>query len=168
MNITFHRSPHFPFYLALAGGFGLTGGGVLLASVLQLAVCPLCVIQRMLYLSIGLCGIFGLLLGRVRAIRAGLLVLMVAAAGTGVFVAGFQTWLQRFAQFASCAADYPWWAEMVDWAGERVPLLFHANGSCSDPAWKLIGLSIAEWSLAAFSTLLAIFVYSLFKSLVKR
>jgi protein dithiol:quinone oxidoreductase len=168
MNFTLHRSPRFPFYLALAAGFGLTAGAVLLASVLHLAACPLCIIQRMLTLTIGLWGIFGLLFGHIRAARAGLLALMVAAAGTGVFVAGFQTWLQRFAPFASCAADYPWWAEMVDWAGERVPLLFYANGSCSDPAWKLLGLSMAEWSLTAFSTLLVIFSYYLFKSLVKR
>ena len=168
MNFTFHRSPRFPFFLGLAVGFGLTTGAVLLASVLQLAACPLCIIQRMLYLSIGLCGIFGLLLEHVRAIRATLLALMAVAAGTGVFVAGFQTWLQRFESFASCAADYPWWAEMVDWAGERVPLLFHASGSCSDSTWKLIGLSMAEWSLVAFFTLLVVFAYSLFKTLVKR
>lgn len=168
MNSSFFRSPRFPFYLALAAGFGLTCGGALLAYTLRLAACPLCIIQRMLYLSIGLCGIAGLLFGQLRGIRAALLALMTTAAGSGVFVAGFQTWLQRFAQSASCAADYPWWEAMVDWAGERVPFLFRASGSCSDPAWKLLGLSIAEWSLTVFSTLLAAFVYALFKALTTR
>jgi len=166
--MNFYRSPRFPFYLALAVGIGLTCCGALLAYALRLAACPLCIIQRMLYLSLGLCGIAGILFGQMRGIRVLLLSLMTVAAGTGVFVAGFQTWLQRFARFASCAADYPWWEAMVDWAGERVPFLFHASGSCSDPAWKLLGLSIAEWSLAAFSGLLVVFVYALFKSLAKQ
>ncbi len=162
-----YRSPRFPFYLALAVGIGLTCGGALLAFTLRIAACPLCIVQRMLYLSIGLCGIVGLLFGQGRGIRAALLALMSAAAGTGVFVAGFQTWLQHFARFASCATDYPWWEALVDWAGERVPFLFHASGSCSDPAWKLLGLSIAEWSLGVFSVLLGVFVYALFKTLAK-
>ena len=168
MKFAFLRSPRLPFYLALAVGLGLTGGGVLMAEMLRLAACPLCIIQRMLYLSMALFAVFGLLLAKWRAARVVVLLLISMAAATGVFVAGFQTWLQRFARFASCAADYPWWEQLVDWAGEHWPLLFRASGLCSDPAWRFLGLSIAEWSLAIFSSLLAFFVYSLFKSLSRR
>ncbi|MFA7239302.1 MAG: disulfide bond formation protein B [Sulfuricellaceae bacterium] len=168
MKFAFLRSARFPFYLALASGLGLTACGVLMAETMRLAACPLCIIQRMLYLSIAAFALFGLLLANRRGARAGVLLLMSLTAATGVFVAGFQTWLQRFARFASCAADYPWWEQLVDWAGERWPLLFHASGVCSDPAWKFLGLSIAEWSLAIFSSLLVFFAYSLFKTLVRR
>lgn len=168
MAVSFFRSSRFPYFLALAAGLGLTASGIVLAETLRLAACPLCIIQRMLYLSIGLCGVFGLLLGQRRGVRAALLALMALAAGTGVFVAGFQTWLQRFRQFASCAADYPWWEEMVDWAGERVPLLFRASGSCSDAAWRLLGLSIAEWSLVVFASLLIFFLHALYGSISRR
>lgn len=168
MKFAFLRSSRFPFYLALAVGLGLTGGGVLMAEMLRLAACPLCILQRMLYLSIAAFALLGLLLANRRAARAVVLLLMSLAAATGVFIAGFQTWLQRFARFASCAADYPWWEQLVDWAGERWPLLFRASGLCSDPAWKFLGMSIAEWSLTIFTALLLFFSYSLFKSLSRR
>jgi disulfide bond formation protein DsbB len=56
-----------------------------------------------------------------------------------------------------------WWELLVDWAGERVPLLFTASGLCSDPGWKFIGLSIAEWSLLAFSFLTLSSLYALLR-----
>lgn len=163
MNPAFFRSARFPFYLALAAGLGLAGCGVLMTELLRLAACPLCIIQRMLYLSIAAFALLGLLLARRRLARVAVLLFMSLAAATGVFVAGYQTWLQRFAPFASCAVDYPWWEQLVDSAGERWPLLFRASGLCSDPAWKFLGLSIAEWSLTIFTSLLVFFVYSLFK-----
>jgi disulfide bond formation protein DsbB len=52
---------------------------------------------------------------------------------------------------------------MVDWAGERLPMLFEANGLCSDPAWKFLSLSIADWSLAVFSGLFLFALYALFR-----
>ncbi len=165
MRFAFLRSPRFPFVFAFAVGFGLTGFGVILTQLLSLSPCPLCIIQRMLYLFIGAVGLLGLLAARGRWSCAALLFLMAAGAATGVFVAGYQTWLQRFVRFASCGADYPWWEALVDWAGERVPLLFQATGSCADKAWSLLGFSLAELSLAVFVSLLTYFTYSLVKAL---
>lgn len=160
----FILAPRFPFFLAVAAGFGLTGFGVVLTEVMHLSPCPLCIIQRMLYLLVGFLGIAGLIVGTGgRASRMILLFLLAIPAGTGAFVAGYQTWLQRYVHFASCGADYPWWEEMVDWAGERVPLLFRATGSCVEIAWSFLGFSIADWSFTIFSTLLACFSYLLFK-----
>ncbi|MDO9601355.1 MAG: disulfide bond formation protein B, partial [Rhodocyclaceae bacterium] len=35
-------------------GLALVGGGVVLAQTLNLAACPLCILQRMLYLLLGI------------------------------------------------------------------------------------------------------------------
>ena len=168
MNFAFLRSSRFSFYLALAVGLGLTGGSVVATEILHLTPCPLCIIQRMLYLSMALVALPGLLLAKWRPGRAIVLLILAAAAATGVFVAGYQTWLQRFAPLAPCSSDYPWWERLVDWADERCPLLFHVSGVCSDPGWKFLGLAIVEWSLIFFSSLLIFFAYSLFKSLSRR
>lgn len=141
-----------PFLLIAAVCLSLVGGGVAMAQLLNLAACPLCIVQRMLYLLLAVVGIVGALLAPTQARRpvaAG----MAALAATGTFVAGYQVWIQRFARDTKCAADAPWWEQLVDWAGEKVPLLFQANGLCSDPAWKFLGLSIAEWSLIVFTGL---------------
>jgi len=91
-----------------------------------------------------------------------MLTTMLAAAGTGIFVAGYQVWIQRFAPDTSCSGRMTWWEELVDWAGDQVPLLFKASGLCSDPAWKFLGLSIADWSLGFFTLLFCVAVYGFF------
>ena len=91
--------------------------------------------------------------------------LNVALAGTGVFVAGYQVWLQRFATDVSCTANAPWWEEFVYWAGEKVPALFEATGLCSEAGWKFLGLAIADWSLLAFSGLLILTLVALAQTL---
>jgi disulfide bond formation protein DsbB len=56
-----------------------------------------------------------------------------------------------------------WWEELVDWAGDQVPILFRASGLCSDPAWKFLGLSIADWSLGMFALLLLLAAHTLLR-----
>lgn len=155
-------NPQTPFAVALALSLSLVGGGVLLAELLRLAACPLCVIQRMLYLSIAVTAGIGLLvtarpLGRTLAALA---MTGIAAAGAGV--AGYQVWIQRFAPTTTCGSDMPWWEQLVEWAAQLSPLLFRPNGLCSDPAWKLLGLSIAEWSLLCFTFLLLLGLHVLY------
>lgn len=132
---------------------GLVGGGVLLAQTMNLAACPLCVLQRMLYLLLAAeAAVAWALLRPPRPIRLAALAMAVTAA-TGAGIAAYQTWLQRFAKGVSCTADQPWWEHFVNWAGSRFPLLFEASGLCSEAGWKLLGLSIAEWSLLAFGAM---------------
>lgn len=136
---------------------GLVAGGVVLAQTMNLAACPLCVLQRMLYLLLGLEAIAAWLLAG--SARSGALPrrtaasIMAATAATGAGIAAYQTWLQRFAKGVSCTADQPWWEQFVNWAGSQWPLLFEASGLCSEAGWKFLGLSIAEWSLVAFTSM---------------
>jgi len=155
-------SPRFPYVTALMVGLGMVGGGVILAQLLRLAACPLCILQRMLYLALALAAAIGLLVFTHPVWRRLAALLMTASAATGVFVAGYQTYIQRFAQDTQCSQAV-WWETLVDWAGEIAPLLFYASGLCSDPAWKFIGLSIAEWSLVAFSMLTLISLQALLR-----
>ena len=157
-------TPNLIFVLTFLAGSGLVGGGLYLAKTLNLAACPLCIIQRMLYLALALASLLALTLpGRFGRFLASLL--NVALAGTGVFVAGYQVWLQRFATDVSCTANAPWWEEFVYWAGEKVPALFEATGLCSEAGWKFLGLAIADWSLLAFSGLLILSLVALAQTL---
>lgn len=150
-------SPRLPFVAVCVISLSLVSGGIAMGQLLNLAACPLCIIQRMLYMLLGLTagiGIFAIAGRRLVALA------MAVLAGTGVFVAGYQVWIQRFARDTRCAVDSPWWERMVDWAGEQAPLLFQPNGLCSDPAWKVLGLSIADWSLLAFTVALLVALYT--------
>lgn len=152
-----------PFLFVLAASLGLVLGGVALAELLRLAACPLCIIQRTLYLVLAIFAALGLAVHtRPLAPRFAALA-MVLTAATGIFVAGYQVWIQRFAPSTNCSPYPTWWEEMVERAGEVVPILFKASGLCSDPAWKFLGLSIAEWSLAWFALFLLVALYALMR-----
>jgi protein dithiol:quinone oxidoreductase len=150
----------FPFVLGSVVSLSLVVGGVLMARFMNLAACPLCIWQRIFYLLFALLSSIGLVGANHRAIRIVSGLLMAAAAAAGAGVAGYQVWIQRFAPMTSCAGKEPWWEAAVRVAGEQLPLLFEANGLCSDPAWKFLGLSIADWSLLAFSGLFVLAIHA--------
>ncbi|MDZ4254686.1 MAG: disulfide bond formation protein B [Sulfuritalea sp.] len=136
-----------------AAAVGLVAGGLVLAHSMNLAACPLCILQRMLYMLLGIEAIAAWFLAGTRRPRQAAALVMAATALTGAGIAAYQTWLQRFAKGVSCTADQPWWEHFVNWAGSQWPLLFEASGLCSEAGWKFLGLSIAEWSLIAFSSM---------------
>ena len=132
---------------------GLVAGGLILAHTMNLAACPLCILQRMLYLLLALEAVAAwALAGSVLTRRVAALG-MLATTLTGVWIATYQTWLQRWAKGVNCTADQPWWEAFVNWAGSQWPLMFEASGLCSEAGWKFLGLSIAEWSLVAFTSM---------------
>jgi disulfide bond formation protein DsbB len=157
------RFPRAPFAFTLAASLALAGGGVLMTQLMRLAACPLCIIQRMLYLALALSAAAGLAMAASSVGRRLGALLMAAAAGTGAFVAGYQTWIQRFGQDTGCSGRMTWWEELVDWAGSKAPLLFQSDGICSDPGWFVLGLSIAEWSLILFTGFFLLSLYTLLR-----
>jgi disulfide bond formation protein DsbB len=155
------RFPRVPFAITLTASLLLVVGGVLMSELMHLAACPLCVIQRMLYLALAFAAAGGLALATKPIGRRLGALTMATAAGTGIFVAGYQTWLQRFATETGCSGRQTWWEEFVDWAGSKLPLLFQSDGICADPGWKFLSLSIAEWSLIFFIGFFALSLYTL-------
>ena len=134
-------------------GIALVAGGLVLARTMNLAACPLCILQRMVYLLISIEVMLSLI--AFRGYRSSFYAAIVVAvtSSVGVWIAAYQTWLQRFAADVSCTANQPWWEGFVYWAGAQVPFLFEATGLCSEAGWKFLSLSIAEWSLVMFSAI---------------
>lgn len=157
------RSPRFPFIAAFIIACGLFGGAVFIAQTWHLAACPLCILQRMACLALALAAGLGLVMGHTRTGRVFSALLMLASTLSGAGVAAYQTYIQRFAQDVQCSGEAAWWELLVDWAGEKSPLLFQASGLCSDPAWKLFGLSLAEYSLLGFICLTLLALYTLLR-----
>ncbi|HQR04321.1 MAG: disulfide bond formation protein B [Proteobacteria bacterium] len=150
-----------------AGAAGLIAllcfaAGVIAGNVFHLAACPLCILQRMLYLAAAIIGILaGWLWYRMPARVLNLLFCTLCA--TGVWVSAYQSYLQRHPTKGGCSADSPWWENFVYWAGDHYPALFMSNGMCTDPGFKLLGLSIAEYSLMMFLALTLLGFYILLR-----
>ena len=160
MNVL--RNPRIFFGAISATSFALAASGVLMTHLLNLAACPLCILQRMAYLLIALFAAIGLAFSHRLVARRIAALSMAVAASTGAFVAGYQVWIQRIAPSITCGGRQPWWERFVDWAGSKLPYLFEANGLCADPALSILGLSIADWSALAFLGLLALSLIGLF------
>lgn len=157
------RHPRTPYAANFLIACGLVVGALIITELWRLAACPLCILQRMACLLLALAALPGLLFNRVRILRILSALLMLACTLTGAGIAAYQTWIQRVAQDVQCSGEAAWWELLVDRAGEQFPLLFQASGLCSDPAWTLFGLSLAEYSLLSFCILTLIALYALLK-----
>ena len=158
MAFRIDRIPRFPFtdntlFLALAlGALAIDAGGFGLQTFLKLAPCPLCIFQRVIYLTLTALGLIGWLLP-FHAIRQFLGYLVLSLGLVGLGTAGYQTWMQAFPEQFTNACNYTepnLIEQFVDWLGMIEPTLFMASGLCTSKAWTLFGLSMANWSSITF------------------
>jgi len=114
--------------------------------------CPLCLLQRLFYYGI----VFVLAVGALHAPRrAGQI---AYAIGTFVFAAGGLTvatrhvWLQHLPpdQVPACGPDLYFMMENFP-LSRTLQLLLRGTGQCAEVHWRMLGLSIAEWSFVWFA-----------------
>ncbi|MDR0997205.1 MAG: disulfide bond formation protein B [Zoogloeaceae bacterium] len=141
---------------ALAGlvALGIFGASVGLQHWEEIEPCPLCIFQRFLFLVLG-CVLVLLSFttrkrwgGKLTAILGGLIAL------GGLATAIYQTIMQaKPGLVPECSFTNPNLIyQFVDWLAYHVDDdLFMATGLCSDKAWTLFGLSLANWSAVAFT-----------------
>jgi disulfide bond formation protein DsbB len=149
--------------LAIAAAcIGLVGVALYLQHVQQMLPCPLCVIQRYLYLSLALACIVGAAVGKPK-LGAGL-GLLASLGGLGVAVK--HVWVITHPG-VSCGIDpmesilnrFPT-ATMMPWA-------FEAYGLCEDSKDALFGVSIPMWSAISFGALTIALVWMLARRTAK-
>lgn len=146
----------------MACPIALIGAGVVLTVFYNVAACPLCILQRMLYLAIALVSTCGLVFVPYHAVRIVVALSAAILAASGAAIAGYQIYLQHHPFAATCGDGAAWWERMVEQAGQSLPILFKAEGLCSDDTWSLFGLSIPELSLLAFCGLFVLGMLALF------
>jgi disulfide bond formation protein DsbB len=123
--------------------------------------CPLCILPRYAFVLLLIVFATAALHGPRRAgayVYSGLL---IAIAAIGASIATRHVWLQHLPpdKVPACGPGLQY---MLD----RFPLtqalekIFRGSGECAESAWKLLGLSIAEWSLAWFILLAAASIYA--------
>jgi disulfide bond formation protein DsbB len=129
---------------------GLIAYALYLQYYVNLDPCPLCMLQRVAFIMLGLIFLIGAIHGprktgaRIYAGIAGI------AALTGAGLAVRHVWLQyNPPKIASCSGDI--YSQL-----ERLPLgrvivnALYATGDCAKVDWTMLGLSVAEWSLVWF------------------
>ncbi len=146
-----HRGRALTLVMA-AGSLLLVVLSAIMTQLWNLNGCYLCMFQRLLFLGIML----ALLVTCWRWPHRGTTLVMLAIAllialwGAGVAV--YQSWLQWFPQLElSCGAGSQNFMDAtVEWLGRLWPTLFMATGLCEDDTFKILWLSLANWSALSF------------------
>lgn len=141
----------------------LAASSLILTPILGLNACYLCVFQRFVFMLVGLTGLIAASGFGERMF--GFVVLPLAAIGAGA--AGYQSWLQAQPEGSvTCIGGEPNVIERLSYfLAEAMPALFEVSGFCTDDELVIVGLSLANWALIAFS---AIFVAGLWALLARR
>jgi disulfide bond formation protein DsbB len=136
----------FAFVAALS--FGVVIAALVSQHAFAMEPCPWCVLQRLIFVAIGVFALLGLVWRRPAGSRvAATFALLLAVAGIAAAL-----W-QHFvaARSASCnltLADRVMSASQLD---RLLPDVFEARASCADAAVNLLGVPYAFWSALAFA-----------------
>lgn len=141
----------------LAGFFaclGLLGFGYYLQFVEGLAPCPLCLLQRVAFLLLGLVFLVAALHRPPLPGRRWYAGLIVVVAGMGATIAARHVYLQSLPpeQAPACGADIGYMLAHFP-LSETIILIFRGTGDCGSVVWQFLGLSIPGWALAWFVVL---------------
>ena len=141
------------FTLLLAFSLGLLAAGLVLGVMARLQPCYLCIFQRLIYITVAIFALGGVLVPAWRRLWA---VLVGLTALGGVSTALYQSWMQFAPELVNeCGVGQPTLLEqIVDWFGMRWPSLFMVTGFCTNKDWVFLGLSLANWSVLCFAALL--------------
>lgn len=145
------RQISFAGFIACAG---LMAYALYAQRVLMLMPCPLCVLQRMAVVALGVIFLASAIhdpSGWGRRVYAALILL---ASGSGIAVAARHVWLQNLPpdQVPACGAGY-------DYIMETLPLtdalrtIFSGSGECAEVLWQFLGLSMPGWVLIVMTVL---------------
>ena len=141
---------------ALAGiaAIGLAAVGAALVSqhVYGMQPCPWCVLQRAIFVAIGIAALLGLVLPGLARKAAALVLLLLA--GCGAAAALWQHFVAASA--ASCNLTL---AERIIGTlklDQQWPEVFMATASCADAKVNLLGLPYEAWSLLLFVLVAAV------------
>jgi len=157
-------SPRFIFLFMAATCAVLMGVGLYLEHVVGLEPCPLCVMQRIFFILVGVVALIaGIQAPGKRGRRIyGVVLLLLAAAGAAT--AGRQVYLQTVPaeELAACLPSLDYMMQALPFQ-EIIRLVLHGTADCAEVNWTLFGLSIPEWSLLAFVLLMALSLVKVFR-----
>jgi disulfide bond formation protein DsbB len=130
---------------------------VLLAFAMYLQIfagvkpCVLCVVQRIVFMVLGLLFLIGALAnfsGKAKTLYHLFIFLIVLI---GIIAATRNIWLEFLPQGSvpSCGANLTYLLKLLP-VDQAIQVIFRGTGDCGKVTWRLLGLSIPMWSLMAF------------------
>ena len=135
------------FAVVAVVGFGAVAAALATQHVWGMEPCPWCVLQRLLFVAIGVFALAGVAWRGATGTRvAGGLALLLAAAGVAAAL-----W-QHFVAAKSASCNLTFADRIVNFTGLNalLPDVFEARASCAEAAVSLLGVPYEFWSAAIF------------------
>lgn len=155
-----------PLYL---GGFAvcvlLIAIALYMQHVMGLEPCPLCILQRVAVMAVGLILLVAAVHDPGRTGQRVYAVLTLLTAATGGAIAARHVWLENLPE-----ERVPACGPALDYMLENFPLqrviemVLRGSGECAEVAWSFLGLSIAGWMLVVFGSFIVFSGYLLLKT----
>lgn len=148
-------------FISCAGLLGFSGW---LQFGLGLEVCPLCVVQRLLFVAAGTLFLLAALINPGRGGRVAFSLLITAVGIVGLLVAGRHVWLQGLPpdQIPSCGPGLDYIVETFEpW--EALSMVLGGSGECAEVNWRFLGLTIPGWALVWFAGFALFGVFQIFR-----
>ncbi len=124
------------------------GGALYIQYVLHHDPCPLCMIQRFIFIALGVLFAVATLHGPKRAGARVYAALISLVALSGVGVAGRHIWIQHLPEdeVPACGPGLNYMLDNFPMS-EVLKELMHGSGECAQRGWSFLGLNLPEWSL---------------------
>lgn len=144
-------------WLYLAGTLfpaGLIGFALYLQYVKHQDPCPLCMVQRLIFIALAVIFLIAVLHGPKRTGERVYAALIVLLSVTGVGVASRHIWIQHLPkdQVPACGPGLDYMLDTMPLSGVLKQLM-HGSGECAEKGWTFLTLGIPEWSLLCYIVL---------------
>ncbi len=143
----------------IAAAIAITGIGlVLVASYVEpfasMNPCPMCMMQRAIYLVTAGFAILTLVSLRHSILTTIFSILGLLSAAAGIAVAARQVWLQHLPkdEVPACGPPLEYMIEVFP-IMEVLQSMLMGTGDCAEIQWQWLGLSIPAWSVVSFTGL---------------
>lgn len=152
------NSPRVWLAAIAAAAFAAVGAALVAQQVFDMRPCPWCILQRAIFVVIGLLCALGAL-SPARAVQRGAAVLSIALATAG----GAAALWQHFVAAKSDSCNLTLADKVINALGLEAlwPAMFQVTASCAEAAVAILGVPFELWSLALFVLLETAGVWSL-------
>jgi len=148
-------------FLACAG---LLAAAYVFEYVYYMDPCPLCIMQRIAVLLIGISGLVGFVFASSMMAKVSASIFMLLSSILGMSVAGRHIWIQGLPadEIPTCGPSLEYMVDTLPWA-DVLALMLRGNGNCADGHWSFIGLSMPQWVMVWYVGFAVVALYLLFK-----
>ena len=128
--------------------------------------CPLCLVQRLIILVIGVLFLFTFIYPPQYLMRKIMSVLIIIVAIIGSSVSARHVWLQNLPadEVPACGPGLSYMLENFP-IGSVLSDLFTGSGECAEITWRFLGLSMPTWTLITF---IGFIIYTIIWSRLKK